>query len=512
MRDLTDSTINNWYIRDRAGKDDHGNATWNCKCLICGKWYIKPAYVITSGHSKSCGCTKGSKDLTGKIIKGRKAIKFYNGKWECECIECGKRSFIQTTYFTRGDFGECSCKREKKENLKGKVFGSLRVEDYNLLTHKWKCKCLLCNNYSEVRAVNLKNGSTTSCGCKKSNIAGYKDLEINNIKIIEHIKNTRYWRYTCEKCGYIGVTRDYKIKDGICSCDVCGSHKIRSRYEYELEKIFGTAVKNSKTIIKGHEIDLYYPQERVGIEFNGNYWHCDKFRNKEYHQRKSIACISNGIRLINIYEYEWLNPIKRKILTDIVNRALNKSEVNKVYARKTKIKYIETEEIRGFLNENHLQGYTASSVNLGLYNNGKLVEVMTFGKPRFNTECEWELIRLCTKLGYSVVGGSEKLFKAFLREYSPKSIISYCNIGKFDGSVYFKLGFRFKRVTSPNYAWVNLKSGEILTRYQTMKREIIKRFNLSENCMDTEDDIMKFYGFMKIYDSGNAVLRWNREI
>lgn len=250
-------------------------------------------------------------------------------------------------------------------------------------------------------------------------------------------------------------------------------------------------------------------QQNVRVQFISN---DNTFNNRKYYQRKSIDCISNGIRLINIYEYEWLNPVKRKILTDIVNRALDKSEVNKVYARKTKIKYIETEEIRGFLNENHLQGYTASSVNLGLYNNGELVEVMTFGKPRFNTECEWELIRLCTKLGYSVVGGSEKLFKAFLREYSPKSIISYCNIGKFNGSVYFKLGFRFKRVTSPNYVWVNLKSGEILTRYQTMKREIIKRFNLSENCMDTEDDIMKFYGFVKIYDSGNAVLSWNREI
>lgn len=88
MIDLTDSTINNWYIKDRAGKDNHGNATWNCKCLICGKWYIKPAYVITSGHSKSCGCTKRNEDLTGKIVKGRKAIRFYNGKWECECVYC----------------------------------------------------------------------------------------------------------------------------------------------------------------------------------------------------------------------------------------------------------------------------------------------------------------------------------------------------------------------------------------------------------------------------------------
>lgn len=380
MRDLTDSTINNWYIKDRAGKDNHGNATWNCKCLICGKWYIKPAYVIASGHSKSCGCTKRNEDLTGKIVKGRKAIRFYNGKWECECVYCGKRSYIQTTYFTRGDFGDCSCRKEKQEN-----------------------KFLI------------------------------------------------------------------------------------DRKEY-----FDTI-----------------EQQSVRVQFISN---DNTFNNRKYHQRKSIDCISNGIRLINIYEYEWLNPIKRKILTDIVNRALDKSEVNKVYARKTKIKYIETEEIRGFLNENHLQGYTASSVNLGLYDNGELVEVMTFGKPRFNTECEWELIRLCTKLGYSVVGGSEKLFKAFLKAYSPKSIISYCNIGKFNGSVYFKLGFRFKRVTSPNYVWVNLKSGEILTRYQTMKREIIKRFNLSENCMDTEDDIMKFYDFVKIYDSGNAVLSWNREI
>lgn len=61
---------------------------------------------------------------------------------------------------------------------------------------------------------------------------------------------------------------------------------------------------------------------------------------------------------------------------------------------------------------------------------------MSFGKPRYNKNYECELLRLCTKNGYAVVGGAEKLFSYFVKTHNPKSVISYCDLSKFMGNVY----------------------------------------------------------------------------
>lgn len=513
-KELSDTYINNWYIKDRAGKDSHGNATWNCKCLRCGKWSVRPTYVLTSGHSKGCSCIRDFKDLTGMVFKDRRAIEYIDGKWKCECIKCGNISYIQTTYLTRLDFGECIKCNSGLEDLSDRTFGKMRPIEYNRETNKWKCECLVCGNIKEVLPCNLKNMSTTNCGCERGIKNNYFGRIINNIVIKEHIKYTNYWRYTCEICGFDGITRSFNIKDGTCRCENCTqSNKYRSSYEIEIENLFGKAVENSRSVVIGHEIDLYYPKERIGIEFNGNYWHNEFLKDSKYHQLKSIDCLRKDIRLIHIFEYEWLDKVKREIVLSILNTALKNNKNKIIYARNTDIRLVNKEDLRVFLNDNHLQGYCSSGINIGLYSkvNNELLEVMTFGTPRFNNKYEWELIRLCTKKGYIVVGGTEKLFKHFIKEYKPVNIVSYCNISKFDGEVYYKLGFKFIELTKPNYVWVSNNGKDVLTRYQTMKKKLIKRFGLDDNCKETEDDIMHFYGYMKIYDCGNIVFEWNKE-
>ena len=68
---------------------------------------------------------------------------------------------------------------------------------------------------------------------------------------------------------------------------------------------------------------------------------------------------------------------------------------------------------------------------------------MTFGKPRYNKNYEWELVRFCSH--FQVVGGAEKLFTYFRNRYKPKSIISYCDKSKFIGKVYTNLGFYIQK-------------------------------------------------------------------
>ena len=97
----------------------------------------------------------------------------------------------------------------------------------------------------------------------------------------------------------------------------------------------------------------------------------------------------------------------------------------KIYARNCEIVDISKDTLIQFLNENHSQGYANSIVNYGLIYKDELVQVMSFGKPRFNKFYSWELIRDCTKSGVEVVGGVSKLWKHFIDNNTVRSCICY---------------------------------------------------------------------------------------
>lgn len=163
------------------------------------------------------------------------------------------------------------------------------------------------------------------------------------------------------------------------------------------------------------------------------------------------------------------------------------------------MKEISLEEAREFCNRNHIQGYSASSIKLGLYYNNELVEVMTFRKPRFNKKYQWELVRLCTANGFTITGGSSKLFNYFVKNYHPSSIISYCDNDKFTGKIYNILGFN-ECSHSIDYIWTN--GDKVLSRYKCQKR------NLSINSSKTEVEIMTDNEYVQMFKSGQSSFVW----
>lgn len=272
-----------------------------------------------------------------------------------------------------------------------------------------------------------------------------------------------------------------------------------SSYEQELCVLFPNTFKKDRTILKPKEIDLYSPEHKIGIEFNGNYWHSDAKKDKYYHQNKSLEAIGKGIFLYHIFEYEWLDERKKLIIISQLKNLL-KQNTFYIYARKCIIKEVSSKDSREFLNNNHLQGYCNSKVRLGLYYNDELVSLMTFGKPRFNKKCEWELLRFCNKLNTSVVGGASKLFKHFVDTYKPSNMLSYSNIAKTTGKMYEKLGFENNGVTQPDYVWV--KSFTVLSRYQCQVK-VLKEQGFDVKV--SEDDTMRQRGFFKLYSCGNNI-------
>lgn len=149
----------------------------------------------------------------------------------------------------------------------------------------------------------------------------------------------------------------------------------------------------------------------------------------------------------------------------------------------------QTEE--NFLNRYHYQGYRPSIECYALKYDDRIVEMMTFCTPRYNKSYDWELLRLCTKEGFQVLGGASKLLKAFMSEHSG-NVISYCNESKFQGNVYEALGFQ-KTSVCKSYHYE--KDGKSFHRSNFQKRILV---NQGFDPNKTEFEIMKERGYDKI--------------
>lgn len=284
-------------------------------------------------------------------------------------------------------------------------------------------------------------------------------------------------------------------------CRVCNPIRT-SKGEKEIAELLSkyTAVETSnRTILGGLEIDIYLPQLNLGIEYNGEYWHSEDKKGRNYHLDKTNLAESKGIRLVHIFEHEWLN--KQEI---VKSRLLGMLQQNyKLGARLCTIRELTFSDVRSFLNENHLQGAgSSSSINLGLYHKDILVAVMTFSKPRFNSNYDYELIRYASLTGINIQGGASKLLKYFTNNYKG-SIISYSDKRWSQGNLYKTIGFEFSHSSDPDYFYA--KNNSILSRYQCQKHRLKVLFPSIYRDELTETDIMTSAGYYKVYGCGNDV-------
>lgn len=223
--------------------------------------------------------------------------------------------------------------------------------------------------------------------------------------------------------------------------------------------------------------------------------------NIDYHYLKTKFANESGYRCINIWDWDSL---------EILIKLLKKKDV--IYARHCNIKEVSISDTKEFLNENHFQGYAKDSIRLGLYYNDNLVSIMTFGKPRYSKKFGYELIRYCSIL--NITGGVEKLFKYFIDNYNPKSIISYCSLDKFNGNTYTKLGFIYDSYSLGKH-WYNFKYKlhftDNLVRQQGFDRlcgNIFGKFGKGTN----NEELLLEHDFVELYDAGQAKYIWKASI
>ena len=213
----------------------------------------------------------------------------------------------------------------------------------------------------------------------------------------------------------------------------------------------------------------------------------------DYHFMKTKIAMENGFRCIHVFDWDCVDRIMSLLLPK-----------NVIYARKCELRRIDKKTANIFTDANHIQGSCRGQIlNYGLYFNDELVEVMTFGEPRYNRNYDYELLRLCSKSDVRVVGGASKLFHAFISEHGDKSVISYCDISKFSGDVYTAIGMTLHSLTKPAKIWS--KESEYITDNLLRQRGFDQLFGTDYGKGTSNEQLMLDAGWLPVYDCGQAV-------
>ena len=310
----------------------------------------------------------------------------------------------------------------------------------------------------------------------------------------------------CPKHGEFWQTPDSHLHGS--GCQRCSN--VKSIGEEEIFNILKSAYDDeietrNRSVIKPYELDILMPKLNIAIEYNGLRWHSEEFtKDKYYHLKKMEMCKEKNIKLISIFEDEWLH--KKDIVTNkilhIANLIQNKK---KIYARKCKISLIDKKTTEIFLEKYHIQGNSNSTLNYGCFYGETIVGVMSFKKT--NNENEWELTRFATNYDYICCGVGGKLFKTFVNDKKPKLVKSFADrrwTFSENDNFYTKIGFKLSDILKPDYRYV--VGNQRIHKFNFRKQILHKKYNFPLSM--TEKEMVEKMKIYKIWDCGLFKYVW----
>ncbi len=451
-----------------------------------------------TGCSKSCQCVKDAQKHSNDHLTPEKKRSINEKRENTSLEKYGVKNFAQTK----------ESKHKTKKTNKTR-YGSENPMQNSIIIEKYKHtfnEKYGVDNPAKIQAVKNKNSNSQIEKSKEKYEDYIREFGFELQEEFKGFHKSHIFKHT--DCGNVFEWNPRSGYKSIPHCNICHtSHITSSKAEEELREFLKSILddrilSNNRTLIPPKEVDIYIPSKYLAIEYCGLYWHSESNeKDKWYHFNKWKECNDKGIRLLTIWDSEWIN--KQEIVKNRLKHILGNEKG--IGARKCEIKEIELSQTREFCEVNHLHGYQQSSVKLGAFYEDELVGVMTFGKRKITGGIsEWEIMRFCTSC--NVVGLASRFVGKFKKDYHPEKLVSYSDNRWDTGKVYENMGFEKTNTPSPGY-WYTSNFLSLEHRYKFRKKRLVEQ---GADSSLTEKEIMVSLGYSRVWDCG--VTRWELDL
>jgi very-short-patch-repair endonuclease len=262
-----------------------------------------------------------------------------------------------------------------------------------------------------------------------------------------------------------------------------------------------TIKKNYRYVVGPHEMDLYFPDFKFAVEFDGIFYHSyhelETKEEQEYHLKKTEACEKHGIHLFHVFENEWLRN-KNAVLSMIFDKLGLTEDV--AVLDEYDIKEISDESAIEFYTKNSVLSVKKSNLNIGLIQNNEILAVMSFSNKK-----DWILDGYCKKIFTVIDQCEEILLNYFISNFSPDSILVYEDRRYSNGEVPRRLGFDYLENTAVDYHVI--KSNKIKDEPMTTLAQKLENYNSELS------DIQNLFNnnYRRIWDCGKMIFQWERK-
>jgi hypothetical protein len=288
-------------------------------------------------------------------------------------------------------------------------------------------KCNQCKNlFSQTPASHKSGRGCPSCLRIQAGLSRRKDL-----KTIEKVCRKYGHRFDFSKAVYNGIKEKievicdkghtfFKAPDCLINkkvgCPVCSRGRNRSLGEVELfneiNKYYNCASNDRKTI--GKEMDIFIPRIKVGIEYNGLYWHSVENVGKGAQKDKTKLANTQNIHLIHVYENEW--TYRRNIVIRELQDSLRIKPFGMIRHLEPVFENLSYEEGINIYEENALDPKSKIDRFIGLYHRWELIAIAAL-KPYKEGEVVVDLLRVVDDVSFEYISIFHEYLQRFKNMY-----------------------------------------------------------------------------------------------
>ena len=295
-------------------------------------------------------------------------------------------------------------------------------------------------------------------------------------------RTSQLLKFKCRKCN----SEFYSVHhDGIHNrCSKCYP-PTRSKAQTEIcnyiLEFTKNVITNSRSIIFPYEIDIYIPDYKLAIEFDGLFWHSTQHGiDQKYHIRKTILCEQQGIQLIHIFENEWMT--KKDNIKSYIKSLLTTPII---LSHNYEIKFIDEKFAESFQKKyslvNCFTNYNSIQRHIGLFIDKNLIQMLSFSKK---SNSFWKITDFIFK--YHISNSLQLMLLYFKNNCQPNMIQWIIDRRWNNGSFCYDCGFNLIEEINPQLWYWTIKNHKpiMISNNEILQKNIVNlnKFNCIYDC------------------------------